>query len=92
MDYNTLLGTVTINETEYPVTIGFIVLLFVKHLADILAMHAYTANGLTPTLIAPALAAIFANVITIIEYKRDYNQYHDPNKTLTQLHPQQQSN
>ena len=82
MNYNSLLGTITLNNTEYPVTTGFIVILLVKHLADILVFHYYTTGATLAELSGPVIAAIFVNLMTIIEYKRDFDLYHSDTDTL----------
>lgn len=76
MDYNTVLGTKRINGTEYPITTGFLVMLFVKNLSDILAVHTFFTANTTSGWVVPAIAAIFLNILTVIEFKRDFDDFH----------------
>lgn len=83
MDYETVLGTITIGDTKYPVTAGFIVLLFVKHVAEILTVHYYSTGATLSGLTGPVIAVVIINVVTLIEYKRDFDSYHDTNTNNT---------
>jgi uncharacterized BrkB/YihY/UPF0761 family membrane protein len=83
MDYNKVIGAKNVLGVKLPLTVGFLILLFGKHILEIVTIHQFTTGtpitGLTPLIIS----VIIMNLITIIEYKRDFDAYNDPNDTTT---------
>lgn len=88
MDHNKLLGVKEVFGVELPLTTGFLILLFIKHIIEIITVHQFTTGKQMPELTPLIITVIIINVITIIEYKRDFDAYNNPNDTtLTTWHP-----
>lgn len=83
MDHNKVIGAKEIFGVKLPLTVGFLVILFIKHIFEIVTIHQFTTGTSITELTPFVIGVIILNILTIIEYKRDFDAYNDPNDTTT---------